>query len=129
MLALNSAFTIRCALFDTPSKFPPRCCLIHVEATVPVLMHAGLSMHLSEAQRLSGRQGRLPGNSARRCPERRMTTDQMAIQAIQVIETDGASLHSLCSHSFPLEKATEAVVRDIGNPDGKTKATPLLVVI
>jgi len=38
-----------------------------------------------------------------------MTTDQMAIQAIQVIETDGASLHSLCSHSFPLEKATEAV--------------------
>jgi hypothetical protein len=26
-----------------------------------------------------------------------------------MIEQDGASLHPLCSHSFPLERATDAV--------------------
>jgi threonine dehydrogenase-like Zn-dependent dehydrogenase len=34
---------------------------------------------------------------------------QSTEMAIQMIEQDGASLHPLCSHSFPLERATDAV--------------------
>jgi threonine dehydrogenase-like Zn-dependent dehydrogenase len=34
---------------------------------------------------------------------------QSTEMAIRMIEQDGASLHPLCSHSFPLERATDAV--------------------